>query len=48
VAVGNGKRLFGEGTNPLSFKLIESKISSTGIIIATFENNGELKTGTFA
>jgi dihydrofolate reductase len=47
VAIGNGKRLFGEGTNPSSFKLLDSKISSTGIIIATYEQNGELKTGTF-
>jgi len=48
VAVGNGKRLFGEGTNPSNFKLLDSKISSTGVIIATYEQSGELKTGTFA
>lgn len=48
VAIGNGKRLFGEGTNPSDFKLVESRTSSTGIIIATYERRGELKTGSFA
>ena len=48
VAIGNGKRLFGEGTNPSGFKLLDSKTSSTGVIIATYEQSGELKTGTFA
>jgi dihydrofolate reductase len=48
VAIGNGKRLFGEGTNPSGFKLLNSKTSSTGVIIATYAQSGELKTGTFA
>jgi len=47
VAIGNGKRLFGEGTNPSGFKLLDSKTSSTGVIIATYEQSGELKTGSF-
>ena len=48
VAIGNGKRFFGEDTNPSNFKLLDSKTSSTGVIIATYEQSGELKTGTFA
>jgi len=48
VVIGNGKRLFGEGTNPSGFKLVDSKTSSTGVIIATYEHSGELETGTFA
>lgn len=48
VAVGNGKRLFGDGTNPSDFRLLDSKTSSTGVMIATYEQSGELKTGTFA
>jgi dihydrofolate reductase len=48
VAIGKGKRFFGEGTHPSGFKLIESKPSSTGVIIATYEQSGDLKTGTFA
>lgn len=47
VTVGSGKRFFGEGTNPSGFKLLDSKPSSTGVIIATYQQSGELKTGTF-
>ncbi len=47
VTIGKGKRLFGEETDPSGFKLVDSKISSTGVIIATYRQDGELKTGTF-
>lgn len=47
VTIGKGKRLFGEGTQPAHLKLIDSKISTTGVIIATYEPTGELKTGSF-
>jgi dihydrofolate reductase len=48
VVIGNGKRLFDQGTIPSGLKLIESKTSSTGVILAIYEPGGELKTGTFA
>jgi len=48
VSVGKGKRLFGSGTQPAGLKLVDSKISTTGVIIATYEPAGELRTGTFA
>jgi dihydrofolate reductase len=48
VTIGKGKRLFGEGTQPVGLKLIDSKTSTTGVIIATYEPAGELKTGSFA
>ena len=48
VTIGAGKRLFGEGTIPTGFKLIESKISGSGVIIATYERTGEIKKGSFA
>ena len=47
VTVGGGKRLFGEGTAPDGFKLADSKIATTGVIIATYEPAGPLKTGSF-
>ena len=46
VTVGGGKRLFAEGTKAEGFKLIDSKIATTGVIIATYEPAGALKTGT--
>ena len=48
VTVGPGKRLFAEGTQPESFKLVDSKVTGTGVIIATYEPAGPLKTGSFA
>jgi dihydrofolate reductase len=43
VTLGRGKRLFAEGTQAEKFKLVESKSSTVGIIIATYEAAGALK-----
>jgi len=42
VTIGSGKRLFAEGTQAERFKLTDSKISTTGVIIATYELLGKL------
>jgi dihydrofolate reductase len=47
VVVGSGKRLFAEGTLPGALKLVDSKVSTTGVTIATYEPAGELVTGSF-
>jgi dihydrofolate reductase len=47
VTVGSGKRLFGEGTQPGGYKLIDSKTATTGVIIAAYEPAGPLRTGSF-
>ena len=48
VTVGNGKQLFGDGTNASALKLVDVKSSSTGVIIASYKPAGELKLGSFA
>lgn len=48
VTLGTGKRLFGEGTIPLSFRLTESKVSPKGVIIVNYERAGGVKTGSFS
>jgi dihydrofolate reductase len=48
VTLGMGKRLFAEGTIAVGFKLLESKISPRGVIIAAYVRAGEVKTGSFA
>ncbi len=48
ITLGSGKRLFAEGTLPASFKLRESTTSPSGVIVATYERAGEVKTGSFA
>lgn len=45
LTIGSGKRLFADGTQAEKFKLIESKVSSTGVILATYEPAGDFKTG---
>jgi len=47
VTLGKGKRLFGEGTVPSAFKLTESKMAPSGVIIASYKRDGEVKLGSF-
>jgi dihydrofolate reductase len=47
VTVGEGKRLFGEGTVPRTWRLSGSRTSTTGAIMATYARVGELETGNF-
>ena len=46
VMLGTGKRLFGEGTIPAAYTLMESLVSSNGVIFASYNRSGEVKTGT--
>ena len=48
VTVGSGKRLFADGTQATGLRLMASKASTTGVIIATYEPAGSLKTGSLA
>lgn len=45
LTLGNGKRLFADGTIPASFNVTESKISPKGVIIANYERAGAVKAG---
>jgi dihydrofolate reductase len=47
VTLGKGKRLFREGTIPAAFKLIESKVSPSGVIIASYRRDGDVELGSF-
>ena len=47
VVIGSGKRLFGEGTVPASFRLKESRVTKKGIVISVYRRAGGLKTGSF-
>jgi dihydrofolate reductase len=48
VAIGTGKRFFGAGTIPVAFRLVDSKVSKTGVTINTYERAGHIDTGSFA
>jgi dihydrofolate reductase len=47
LVLGKGKRLFGEGAVPAAFKLADSAISPSGIILTRYERAGEVTTGSF-
>lgn len=40
ITLGAGKRLFEHGTIPAAFKVTESKVTSTGVIIVCYERAG--------
>lgn len=47
ITLGMGKRLFGEGTIPAAFKLTHSEETPSGVIAASYERAGDVKTGSF-
>ena len=47
LVIGSGKRLFSDGTIPSGLKLIDSTVSTTGVVIGTYEPAGEIVTGSF-
>jgi dihydrofolate reductase len=48
LVLGSGKRLFSEGTIPSGLRLVDSRVSTTGVFIGTYEPAGEVVTGSFA
>jgi dihydrofolate reductase len=48
LVIGSGKRLFSEGTIPSGLKLVDSTVSTTGVVMGTYEPAGEIVTGSFA
>lgn len=47
VALGSGKRLFAEGTMPAGFTLLESAVSPSGVVVASYGRAGAVKQGSF-
>lgn len=47
VTLGAGKRLFGDGTVPAAYTLLSSRVSPSGVIVASYSRAGDVKTGSF-
>lgn len=47
LVLGSGKRLFADGTIPAGLKLVDNKVSTTGVVVGTYEPAGEVITGSF-
>jgi dihydrofolate reductase len=48
VVLGQGKRLFGEGTPPLTMTSVDPRVTSRGNIISTYEPAGAVEVGDFS
>ncbi|MET1012691.1 MAG: dihydrofolate reductase family protein [Actinomycetota bacterium] len=48
LVLGSGRRLFADGTIPAGLKLVDNKVSTTGVVMGTYEPAGEVITGSFA
>lgn len=48
VVLGTGKRIFGEGAVPAGLALADSATSSTGVLMATYKREGDIRYGSFA
>jgi dihydrofolate reductase len=48
LTLSSGKRLFAEGTIPAAFKVTESTVSSTGVILVNYERAGAIQTNTLS
>ena len=46
ITLGKGKKLFGVGVIPAAFKMVESTITPSGVIIVNYKRDGEVKVGT--
>ncbi len=47
VVLGRGKRLFDDGSRPHAWRLISSGVSTTGVVVASYERDGEVPVGSF-
>ena len=47
VVLGQGRRLFDEGSHAGAFKLVKSSTTANGVVVATYERDGEVPTGDF-
>jgi dihydrofolate reductase len=46
LTLGEGKKLFDDGTIPSAFTLIENSVTPSGVIMANYKRAGNVKTGT--
>jgi dihydrofolate reductase len=47
VVLGSGKRLFREGSAPTGLRLVDTRTTSTGVVIHTYERGGRVESGSF-
>lgn len=48
VLLGRGKKLIGDGSEPGEWQLVDSRTSTTGVLITRYRPKGPVRTGSFA
>jgi hypothetical protein len=48
VVLGNGKRLFADGTTPTALRLIDTKTTSRGVVVHVYQPAGKPEYGSAA
>jgi uncharacterized protein YndB with AHSA1/START domain len=48
IVLGNGKKLFDKGAQPAAFKLVDNRVTTTGVVIACYHRAGDVVTGDYA
>jgi dihydrofolate reductase len=48
IVLGNGKKLFDKGAKPAAFKLVDNRVTTTGVVIARYQRAGEVTTRDYA
>jgi dihydrofolate reductase len=48
IVLGNGKKLFDKGAKPAAFRLVDNRVTTTGVVIAHYQREGDVATGDFA
>ena len=48
LLLGRGKKFFDKGVLPAALKLVDSKVSTTGVTMNTYVRDGAIRTGSFA
>ncbi len=48
LLLGSGKRLFGDGVVPAGLRLVDTKTSTTGVVVAIYQPAGAIHHGSFA
>ena len=46
MTLGKGKKLFANGAIPAAFTLVESIVTTSGVIFVNYKRAGKVKTGT--
>jgi dihydrofolate reductase len=47
VRLGQGRKLFREGARPGAMRLVSSSVTSSGVVIASYEPDGPVRTGSY-